>query len=59
MTPTLVSRKALAAWVLLGFASIQLQAQQDPSYTHFTYNKLLYNPAYAGASDNFCLNASV
>jgi len=57
MTPTLVSRKALAAWVLLGFASTQLQAQQDPSYTHFTYNKLLYNPAYAGASDNFCLNA--
>ena len=57
MTPTIVSRKALAAWVLLGFASIQLHAQQDPSYTHFTYNKLLYNPAYAGASDNFCLNA--
>jgi type IX secretion system PorP/SprF family membrane protein len=32
-------------------------AQQDPIFTHFSYNKLLYNPAYAGASDQFCLNA--
>ena len=50
--------KAKSAALLLGGISIlQLQAQQDPSYTHFAYNKLLYNPAYAGASNNFCLNA--
>ena len=33
------------------------QAQQDPMFTHFTYNKLFYNPAYAGASGQYCLNA--
>ncbi len=32
-------------------------AQQDPNFTHFAYNRMLYNPAYAGASGNFCLNA--
>jgi len=32
-------------------------AQQDPYYTHFTFNKVLLNPAYAGASGSFCLNA--
>jgi len=36
---------------------VALQAQTDPMFTHFTYNKLLYNPAYAGASGQFCLNA--
>jgi len=50
--------KAKSAALLLGGLSVlQLYAQQDPSYTHFAYNKLLYNPAYAGASNNFCLNA--
>lgn len=34
-----------------------LSAQQDPYYTHFTFNKVLLNPAYAGASGSFCLNA--
>jgi len=34
-----------------------VQAQQDPMFTHFTYNKLFYNPAYAGASGQYCLNA--
>ncbi len=33
------------------------QSQQDPMFTHFTYNKLFYNPAYAGASGQYCLNA--
>ncbi len=31
-------------------------AQTDPMFTHFTFNKILYNPAYAGASGQFCLN---
>lgn len=39
----------LAPWMVL--------AQQDPMFTHFTYNKLFYNPAYAGASGQYCLNA--
>jgi type IX secretion system PorP/SprF family membrane protein len=43
-----------AAFML--FAS-NVRAQQDPNFTHFAYNRLLFNPAYAGASGNFCLNA--
>ena len=31
-----------------------LQAQQDPQYTMFYFNKMLYNPAYAGAKDGIC-----
>ena len=51
-------KKKLLWLAVLGCCSASmLQAQQDPQYTHFTYNKLLYNPAYAGASDQFCLNA--
>jgi type IX secretion system PorP/SprF family membrane protein len=48
---------ACLLWLMMGYHAVTVKAQQDPSYTHFTYNKLLYNPAYAGASDNFCLNA--
>ena len=29
-------------------------AQQDPQYTMFYFNKMLYNPAYAGAKDAIC-----
>lgn len=51
-------RKKLLWIAVLGLSgSASLQAQQDPSYTHFIYNKLMYNPAYAGASNQFCLNA--
>lgn len=31
-----------------------LRAQQDPQYTMFYFNKMLYNPAYAGAKDGIC-----
>ncbi len=51
-------RKKLLWIAVIGFSGVaQLSAQQDPSYTHFIYNKLMYNPAYAGASNQFCLNA--
>lgn len=36
---------------------VLLMAQQDPYYTHFAYNKVFLNPAYAGASGSFCINA--
>lgn len=32
-------------------------AQQDQQYTQFMYNKLSYNPAYAGSNDAACLTA--
>jgi type IX secretion system PorP/SprF family membrane protein len=31
-----------------------LSAQQDPQFTMFYFNKMLYNPAYAGAKDAIC-----
>jgi type IX secretion system PorP/SprF family membrane protein len=45
------------AMLIVGLGALPLVAQQDPMYTHFTFNKVLYNPAYAGASGQFCLNA--
>jgi len=51
--------KNLKRLVLSGVACIPFfaAAQQDPYYTHFAYNKVFFNPAYAGASGSFCLNA--
>jgi type IX secretion system PorP/SprF family membrane protein len=31
----------------------QSLAQQDPMYTHFMFNKLVYNPGYAGSNKEF------
>lgn len=31
-------------------------AQQDPQFTQFMNNKLIYNPGYAGTSDAICAN---
>jgi type IX secretion system PorP/SprF family membrane protein len=41
---------------LLAFTAIynSASAQQDPQYTMFYFNKMLYNPAYAGAKDGIC-----
>jgi type IX secretion system PorP/SprF family membrane protein len=41
-------RKLLFILIILGLG-FQLSAQQDHQYTQFMYNKLLINPAYAGA----------
>jgi type IX secretion system PorP/SprF family membrane protein len=30
------------------------KAQQDPQFTQFMYNKLIYNPGYAGTSGSMC-----
>jgi type IX secretion system PorP/SprF family membrane protein len=37
------------------FSSV-LFAQQDPQFTQFMNNKLIYNPGYAGTSDAICAN---
>ena len=31
-------------------------AQQDPQFTQFMHNKLIYNPGYAGTSEAICAN---
>ena len=37
--------------LLFLLSGINLQAQQDPMYTHYMYNTLAINPAYAGSRD--------
>lgn len=59
---TVYSQRMIKNLTKLFFAAALLlpeisKAQQDPYYTHFTYNKVFLNPAYAGASGSFCLNA--
>ncbi len=46
---------ALLAALALPFTGF---SQQDPYYTHYAFNKILFNPAYAGASGSFCVNAN-
>ncbi|MBX3164363.1 MAG: type IX secretion system membrane protein PorP/SprF [Bacteroidetes bacterium] len=41
------------AVALTGFTGVVV-AQQDPQFTQFMYNKLIYNPGYAGTSGAVC-----
>lgn len=47
-------RKLVLSLILLTGIVSGLRAQQDPQYTMFYFNKMLYNPAYAGAKDGIC-----
>ena len=38
------------------FYSCFLQAQQEPHYTHYMYNKMGINPGYAGSQNGSCLS---
>lgn len=45
------------AFFLLYSVHFQSFAQQDPMYTHFMFNKLVYNPGFAGSNKEFiCAN---
>ncbi len=44
---------------LFAMLSTIVGAQQDAHYTQFMYNKLSYNPAYAGSLDAICATAIV
>ncbi len=46
----LITRVSLA---IAAFSGV-LKAQQDPQFTQFMFNKLLYNPGYAGTRGNIC-----
>src|SRR5688572_13318460 len=39
--------------VAAGISGVAM-AQQDPQFTQFMYNKLIYNPGYAGTSGAIC-----
>jgi len=47
-------RKLVLSLIVLTSIAGSLRAQQDPQYTMFYFNKMLYNPAYAGAKDGIC-----
>ena len=50
--------KSLLIGFLCGFIMVfDIIAQQDPHYSHYMFNHLAVNPAYAGSSDVICLTA--
>lgn len=38
-------------FIVLGFTVAGVKAQENPQYSHFLFNKLAYNPAFAGGKD--------
>jgi type IX secretion system PorP/SprF family membrane protein len=38
-------------FLLLGLCGVRVSAQIEPQYSQYMYNKLLFNPAYAGSKD--------
>src|ERR1700761_8305347 len=50
-------KQAIIAIVLVILMPATCFAQSYPHYTMFMYNKLLYNPAYAGSRDVTSVNA--
>jgi len=44
--------KKITLYILLFFLSIIVNAQQEALFTHYMFNKLLYNPATAGTENN-------
>ncbi|MGM0650830.1 MAG: PorP/SprF family type IX secretion system membrane protein [Bacteroidota bacterium] len=49
--------KKIALITVLAFGSLTLNAQQVPMYTHYMYNTLVINPAYAGSRDALTVTA--
>lgn len=49
--------KKLLPLVLLAFVGYSVQAQQDPMFTNYMFNSLIYNPGVAGSHDHLTLNA--
>lgn len=45
----------LSLFLLLGFVG---HAQQDPTFTNYHFNALVFNPAYAGSNEHLTLNLS-
>jgi len=52
-----MKRILLTASVLFLFSVTFLKAQQDPKFTHYMFNEVVYNPAFIGSNmDQFCAN---
>ncbi|MES2702101.1 MAG: type IX secretion system membrane protein PorP/SprF [Bacteroidota bacterium] len=52
-----VAQPLVTLFIILA-GTLHLYGQSDQHYTMFLYNKLLYNPAYAGSKDIFSGNAN-
>jgi type IX secretion system PorP/SprF family membrane protein len=52
-----ISKFSVAVVLILALSTIAM-AQSDPHYTMFMYNKLIYNPAYAGSKDLTSISAN-
>jgi type IX secretion system PorP/SprF family membrane protein len=48
-------RKLLLATLLLLLFALSGSAQQDPMFTKYMFNSLVFNPAYAGAKDHMSI----
>ena len=48
------SLKAVFFFALAFGCAIQTYAQQDPTYSQYMYNRLSFNPAYAGTNGSLC-----
>ncbi len=46
---------AILVLMVLGFCSTDITAQQEAQYTHYMYNPLSINPAYAGTREVFSI----
>jgi len=49
--------KKIIVVLVLTIGSLTLSAQQAPMYTHYMYNTLMVNPAYAGSRDALTVTA--
>lgn len=49
--------KVISAAVLTAFGAVSALAQQAPMYTHYMYNTLVVNPAYAGSREALTVTA--
>ncbi|MFZ4398923.1 MAG: type IX secretion system membrane protein PorP/SprF [Bacteroidales bacterium] len=49
--------KKIIVILILSFGSLSIYAQQDPMFTHYMYNTLMVNPAYAGSRDALTITA--
>jgi type IX secretion system PorP/SprF family membrane protein len=47
----------LAVVIIFTITSLQINAQQMPMYTHYMYNTMVVNPAYAGSRDALTVSA--
>lgn len=49
--------KKISVVLILALFGLNAQAQQDPMFTHYMYNTLAINPAYAGSRDALTVTA--